>query len=322
MAARRRPAKRRRVRLAAVLTAGAGLLLAALPACAAQAGESAAAPSATTASIPAAAPSTTAPKAVAGDDWRHVLQVVANLRAHPPAEPIVVLLGGSAARESTVSDSSWAAQIQADGGPATAAFNLGSRNRTLAQDVALVKKLPQAPGIVYIGINVGRFTSPPSSPTINLPEPVATLPPYVQHQYTQSAVKSVVKKKALLNEWLARRYPAFKANYATSLKTLGTLVDACRSRGYRPVLLELPRDTAVIGPSLDAPLKRFTADCKALARKKGAVWVSFVTQARLPDRDFYDLWHLVEPGREVWQGLLSKETVRLLEQYGMEGAGS
>ena len=116
-----------------------------------------------------------------------MLQVVANLRADPPAEPIVVLLGGSAARESTVSDASWAAQIQADGGPAVAAFNLGSRNRTLAQDVALVKKLPQARGIVYIGINVGRFTSPPSSPTIKLPEPVATLPPYVQHQYTQSA---------------------------------------------------------------------------------------------------------------------------------------
>ncbi len=322
MAARRRPAKRRRARLAAVLTAGAGLLLAALPACAAQAGESHTAPSATAAASQATGPAASAPRAAAGNDWRHVLQVVANLRADPPAEPIVVLLGGSAARESTVSDTSWTAQIQADGGPPVAAYNLGSRNRTLAQDVALVKKLPQARGIVYIGINVGRFTSPPSSPTITLPAPVATLPPYAQHQYTQSAVKSVAKKKALLGEWLAKRYPAFKANYATNLKTLDALVDACRSRGYRPVLLELPRDTAVIGSSLDAPVKRFTADCKAMARKKDAKWVSFVTQARLRDRAFYDLWHLVEPGREVWQGLLSKETVRLLEQYGMEGAGS
>ena len=121
---------------------------------------------------------------------------------------------------------------------------------------------------------------------------------------------------------MAKRYPAFKANYATSLETLASLVDACKSKGYTPVLLELPRDTAVIGSSLDAPVKRFTADCKALAAKKGVPWVSFVSRARLPDRDFYDLWHLVEPGREVWQGLLSKETVRLLEQNGMEGTGS
>lgn len=322
-AARLRPAKRRRTRLIAALAAAAGLLLlTALPACAAQAEETAAAPSAPGAADPTPSSEASTQRGAAGDDWRHVLQVVANLRADPPAEPIVCLLGGSAARESTVSDASWAAQIESGGGPAVAAFNLGSRNRTLAQDIALVKKLPRASGIVFIGVNVGRFTSPPSSPTILLPQPVATLPAYAQHQYTQSAVKSAAKKKALLNEWLAKRYPAFKTNYATSLKTLGALVDACRSRGYRPVLLELPRDTAVIGASLNVPVKRFTADCRALAREKDAQWISLVSAARLPDRDFYDLWHLVEPGREVWQGLLSKESVRLLEQYGMEGAGS
>jgi hypothetical protein len=250
-----------------------------------------------------------------------VLQVVANLKADPPPEPVVVLLGGSAARESTISDGDWAAQIAADGGPAVAAFNLGSRNRTLAQDIALVKLLPERATIVYIGINVGRFTSPASSPTVKLPEPTATLPPYDQHQYSKAKVKSAAQKKALVGAWLRDRYPYFKANYATSLKTLGKLVAACKERGFKPVLLELPRDTAIIGSSLDAPTARFTADCKKLAAAQKVPWVSFVARARLPDADFYDLWHLVEPGREVWQSLLSEQTAKLLKQYGMAGAG-
>jgi hypothetical protein len=322
--------RRRGTRLAAGVAAAAALvLLTVLPACAAQAGSGAG--GGTTGPGVAAGGASSAPGAVTpgkqtstggGDDWQHVLQAIANLRAGPPSEPLVVLLGGSAARESTIGDASWAAQVTQDGGPAVAAYNLGSRNRTLAQDVALVKKLPETRGIVYVGINVGRFTSPPSSPGIKLPEPSVSLPAYKQHQYSKTDIKSAAKKKALVTQWMASRYPAFKANYASNLKTLGALIAACRERGLEPVLLELPRDTAVIGGALDAPVDRFTADCKALARKKDVPWVSFVAKARLPDGDFYDLWHLVEPGREVWQTLLSKETVTLLKQYGMEGSGS
>ena len=66
-------------------------------------------------------------------------------------------------------------------------------------------------------------------------------------------------------------------------------------------------------------MARFTTSCRALARKRGVPWVSFVSAARLPNADFYDLWHLVEPGRTVWQRLLSAKTVALLEEYGMTG---
>jgi hypothetical protein len=326
----RSPTRRRGTRLtAAAAAAAAFVLLTVLPACAAQAGSgteggttgsgvaSVAASSGSSAVTPGKQTSTGG-----GDDWQHVLQVVANLRADPPSEPLVLLLGGSAARESTISDASWAAQVMQDGGPAVAACNLGSRNRTLAQDVALVKKLPETRGVVYIGINVGRFTSPPSSPSIKLPAPTTSLPAYKQHQYSSADVKSAAKKKALVTQWMTARYPAFKANYASNLKTLGVLVAACRERGLEPVLLELPRDTAVIGRALDAPVNRFTAGCQALARKEEVPWVSFVSKAKLPDGDFFDLWHLVEPGREVWQALLSKKTVTLLKEYGMEGSGS
>ena len=252
-----------------------------------------------------------------GGDWTHVLQVVANLKAQPPAAPLVCLFGGSAARECTIDDASWSAQVAKLGGPAVVACNLGSRNRTLAQDVELVQALPKTRGIVYIGINVGRFTAPPSDPSLDLPEPTQSLPPYRQHQYSESKILSVARKRALLKAWLAKRYPEFKKNYASNLTTLEQLIVACKAQDLRPVLLELPRDTEIIGHSLDAPVARYTSGCRALAKKHGVPWVSFVSAARLPNAVFYDLWHLVEPGRTVWQRLLSAKTVRLLREYGM-----
>ena len=134
-----------------------------LGACSAQATTSGAAatvvaPDASAAGATSANPGAT-PSAGGGNDWAHVLQVVANLKAQPPAVPFVCLLGGSAARESTIDDASWAAQVKDLGGPSVVAYNLGSRNRTLEQDVELIKALPETPGIVYIGINVGRFTA-------------------------------------------------------------------------------------------------------------------------------------------------------------------
>ena len=311
-----------RPRVAATLAWTACLLVVAalLGACSAQA---------TTGGVPATAgaPASASMSAASGDaggagDWAHVLQVVANLKAQPPATPVVCLLGGSSARESTIDDADWSDQVKQLGGPSVAAYNLGSRNRTLAQDVALIRALPEMPGIVYIGVNVGLFTAPPSHPTLDLPQPTASLPPYRQHQYSQSKVLSVAKKKALLREWLTKRYPVFKDNYSSNLKTLEQLLVACQDRGLSPVLLELPRNAAIVGRALDAPVARYTFGCRALAKKHDVPWVSFVSAARLPNADFYDLWHLVEPGRTVWQRLLSAKTVDLFKEYGRGGGAT
>jgi hypothetical protein len=281
---------------------------------------------ATSGGVPSAAGSSRAATGVAagaiagaGADWSHVLQVVANLKADPPDKPVVLLLGGSAARESTISDSSWRAQIAADGGPAVAAYNLGSRNRTVAENLAIVQALPTVPTIVYVGVNAEAFTSAQKTASISLPKPATPLPPYRQHKYTQSKILSVAKKKALLSAWFAKRYPMVKKNYAANLQRLERLLVACQDRGLRPVLFELPRNTALVGHALDAPVARYTSGCRALAKEHDVPWVSFVDAARLPNADFYDLWHLVEPGRTEWQRLLSAKTVDLLKQYGMAG---
>jgi hypothetical protein len=314
-----------RVAVALAWTACLLVVAALLGACSAQATTGAAAatgvaPDSSAAEAPCANAGATASAGTASvSDWEHVLQVIANLKAQPPAEPVVGLLGGSAARESTISDASWARQVKQLGGPSVATYNLGSRNRTFAQDVALIRALPEMPGIVYIGINVVRFTAPPSSPKLELPKPTASLPPYRQHKYSQTRILSVAKKKALLRDWLATRYPVFKRNYATSAGVLEKLVKVCKAKdGTHPVLFELPRNTAVIGHQLDAPVARYRKTCQALAKKYDIPYVSFVAQPKLPNRDFYDLWHLVEPGRTVWQRLLSAKTVTLLDKYGLK----
>ncbi len=266
-----------------------------------------------------------AAKAASGADWARVLDILAFMQADRPAKPVVVLLGGSAARESTISDKAWRAQIEDKGGPASLAWNMGSRNRTMAQNVAIVKNLPKVPTIVYIGINLGSFTSAQRTATIKV-QSASSGPPRLQqpHQYgtKTTGVLSTAKKKALVKSWLRDRYPVYKRNFATSASVLVTLIKVCQTRGFYPVLFELPRNTAVIGGSLNAPTAKYRVKCRRLAAKYHVPWVSLVSAARLPNRSFYDLWHLVEPGRTKWQALLSAKTAKILNSAAFDGGGS
>ena len=317
---RRRFSLRRCLAVAARLAPLAACLLlvtAVLGACSSPATSSTASALTRQASASASSSPAAQGKGTAGaNDWTHVLQVLAMLDQTTPKDPVVVLLGGSAARESTIKDAgagSWAAQVAADGGPAVATFNLGSRNRTLAQDVQIVKHLP-AGTLVFIGINIGRFTEPKSSPQIVLPTS-PTLSPYKQHQYSLSSRLSDAKKKLMLEQWLATRYPEFKKHFKLNEQLLTTLVETCKKQGLHVVLLDLPRNTDIIGKALNKPVSRMTAACRSVAAAENVPWVSFVAKAHVPNASFYDLWHLVQPGRVTWQALLSAKTAELLKKY-------
>jgi hypothetical protein len=317
---------RRRTRLTVVLAAALVLATAAAAACSARAtvGASGSVPPDPELGAPTASGAATeASSAKAAErDLARVLAALAFMRAEPPTKPVVILLGGSAARECTISDASWREQIAAEGGPETLAWNMGSRNRTMAQNLAMVRALPRgAEALVYIGINLGAFTSAQKTARIRLPSPAPTAVALRQHHaYTAAQILSTEKKKALVRKWLAERYPVYERNFATGSGVLETLIRVCRERGYRPVLLELPRNSSVIGTSLSAPTARYRDTCRRLAAKYDVKWIPRL--ATLPNRDFYDLWHLVEPGREVWQGKLSAETAALLKLYGFDGGGS
>jgi hypothetical protein len=314
--------KSHRIRIIVAL-AGALVLVATAAACSAQTTAGSLSPS--SARAQSASGSGAGAKVASGGDFSRVLRILASMRAVKPAKPVVVLLGGSAARESTISDSSWRSQIEALGGPPTLAWNMGSRNRTMAQNVAIVNALPKGVhAIVFIGINLGSFTSAQKTASISVPSPAPTSEPELQqpHQYsTKTGTLTTTQKKAAVRAWLSDRYPVFKGNFGASAGVLEKLITLCKTRGYKPVLFELPRNTAIIGSSLDAPTTQFRNKCVALHKKYGVPWVSLVTAAKLQNQHFYDLWHLVEPGRTVWQKLLSAKTAALLKQYGYAGGG-
>jgi len=215
--------------------------------------------------------SATGAEAASSSDWSRVLAALAYMRADSPTKPVVVLLGGSAARESTIDDESWRSQIVDKGGPATLAWNMGSGNRTMAQNVAVVKKLPKgADVVVLIGINLGAFTSSQKTASITLPTPAPTSVDLKQpHSYgvDKTGILSTTRKK------------------------------------------------------LNAPTTKFRSRCAALHKKYDVPWIPLLT-SRIPSTSFYDLWHLVEPGRIVWQKLLSAKTAALLKQYHFDGGGS
>jgi hypothetical protein len=266
----------------------------------------------------AAAAGAGAPRlAPAGTDWKHTLQVVANLKDRPPSKPLVLMFGSSIVRESMPSDASWAAAVRSRGGPTVLTYDLGSTNQSFAQNLALVRHLPRVPTIVYIGVDVARFVATPGTPKITLPAPRAIPSSYDPHRYSSGRIKTLAQKQALVSDWLARRYPIFKKNYSYNLGVLRKLVQACRDRGLHPVLLDTPRNTAVIKSAWKAAIDRYTAGSRALAKQMGVPFVTMVASARFVNTDFYDLLHAVQPGRAKWQRLLATKTVTLLKQFGM-----
>jgi hypothetical protein len=256
------------------------------------------------------------------DPWIHDLQVIADLKASPSAEPVVCLLGGSSARECTISDEAWAAQVQ-ELGESALTYNLGSSDRTFAQDVALMEALPrgQLNMIVFIGMSAPGMARAEASVSITLPAPTFPLPPWSQHYAVVDTTLPVLQKLAQVSSWMADGYPALQANYGTARMMLERLIVGCKARGLHPVLVDLPQDTAIIGHAMDAPISRCGSTCRALSVKYSIPYLGGLADAaNLANGDFYDLWHIHASGRVKWQRLLSEKTAELLQLYGLGSA--
>lgn len=248
-------------------------------------------------------------------DWLRSLYVVSDLSTHPPTTPVVFLLGGSAGRECIFSERSWADQIVRRGGPRVVVRNLSSKNQTFTQDLTLIGQVPRdTPALVFIGINVGRFNMPPTITFPTWARPYARVSP---HRYSKARLLSPERKERIAAEWMERRYPVFSARFAYNLAVLEQVVFACLQRGLHPVLLDLPRNTPVIGDRLDEPIGIYSRACRSLAAGYGVPFVSLVARAGFESEDFFDIAHLVEPGRAKWQLLLSDTAVALMNANGM-----
>ena len=262
-------------------------------------------------------------------DMAYIFKVIASLNAKPPTVPVVYLLGGSAARECTISDKSWKLQVHRVGRTRVRTVNFGSNGQTYAQDFVIVNKLPAVPSIVLIGVGLGRYMQLPSegatpsggqSTTRLGPRPDTRLagPSYCQHHYSANNMLTDAQKRAYVRWWLTQRYQIFKEYSKGNMADLGQLITMCQTRGLHPVLVELPINLPIVGHAFDKPRRAYRDNCRALAKKYGIPNIDFVRKTHLVSRDFADLFHLIQPGRVKWQLRLSKTVVSLLARYGMD----
>jgi hypothetical protein len=233
-----------------------------------------------------------------------------------PYAPAVYLLGGSSARECLQSNAEWAEAIREAGGPELLAVGLGASNQSFSADRRLVRGMPEG-ALAIVGVNLGRFTSAPPRELAGEPldeEARAALAGEreIHHRYDRRAIRTEERKRELLSRWLDERYELYRRNYEANLEELERLLEDCRDAGLRAAVLELPLDLDLVGDALDTPRRRYVEDARRLAAAHGAAFVSFLDEIELASTDFFDLMHLVEPGRERWQERLSREIVPLL----------
>ena len=251
---------------------------------------------------------------LAGNDWMHALYAVAGLATHPPQTPVVVLMGGSAARESTISDPSWREDIADAGGPPVVTRNLSSRNQGFAQDLHLVRALPDRPTLVLIGINPYRFCATPAL------DFVRDTGPFVRgslHRYDTRPPLGAEVKEQIAAGWMRLLYDKFDERFAYNVGLLDDLVKTSLARGQHPVLLDMPRNTEVVGDRMDLPVSRYSIACQEIAARYDIPFISFATSAGLVSDDFHDNAHLIGSGKEKWQKLLADSNAGLLAEYGM-----
>ena len=253
------------------------------------------------------------------DDWLHLWAVLDQVQTQPPRVPVVYLLGGSAARECTTLDGPWSDQVSRLAGRRIRAINLGAAGQSFLRDVTIVDKMPQVPSVVLIGINLGRYATPPPTKAFaaaDLP-PGSILTTYTQHRFVARDVLGDAAKRALLKDWLATRYPAFKRHYAYDYHQLDLLVAECQRLGLHPELVNMPFNDAIVRPALDVPRAKYAKGCRALAAKYHIRYFDFVGQVGFASRDFVDLWHCAPSGRAKFQARLSRVIRTLVDQYGL-----
>jgi hypothetical protein len=244
-------------------------------------------------------------------DWDHVRQVVGWLRYRKPPRRVVYLLGGSAPRESVISESRWSAQLSHKSGRSVAAYVLSSSCQTFVEDKLIIDALPRGRGVALISLGVTRF---------NMVHVPATLPRYAirrnlpgrwyQHHYDSRTSLPTAQKRRLARGWVRDHYDAFRSRYPGRLAELEAVIQACEARGIRPVLLDMPLDLAAVGHDFDEAIATYQEGCLALAEEHDVTYLRFVSRIGLRDTEFYDLWHLLPVGRGKWQARLSNELVR------------
>ncbi len=144
---------------------------------------------------------------------------------------------------------------------------------------------------------------------------------YRQHHYTAAKNHSVKQKRRMVDVWLDSRYPVFERNLPYNLDMLEQILVRCRQRGVHAALVELPLNRDIVGTRFQKAIVQYRLPVMALADEYDVAYVDVNEAASVPNEDFHDLSHLVEPGRVRWQRQLAKALVPLLRESGAASHG-
>ena len=305
------------------------------------------------------------------DDFFHDTYVVGRLKLHHPSRLPIYVIGGSAARESLVSEKAFADVVRQTTGVPVDAYVLCNYNQNLGESLAIVDNLPPGRGIVVIAVNNNRFHFRPaevaaqtsgsplllSSPTLrsfvarNPASGVARarlpgiLPgimgyavqvvdakvtelarnghvgvAYKPHWVTARKMWTTARKRAGVQDWIETRGNAFYRNYPYNARLLDVLVSRARQRGFKVVLLEETENTAIVGHSFDRFKAVYKPIVRRIAAKHGVPYLDLQAKLRLPNADFWDYIHPVEPARLVWQRVLAEALKPVVQQAAAGGS--
>jgi hypothetical protein len=143
---------------------------------------------------------------------------------------------------------------------------------------------------------------------------------YRQHRYDDRPRRSEEKKREMVRRWNTRRAPLFRKYLDYNLAMLGQLLERARQRGVDVILMELPFNWDVIGTDLDWVVAAYQPKVQALADTYGVAYIDFTRELPLTTADYWDLMHLLKPGREIWEQRLAEEIAAFFARKGEDAA--
>jgi len=270
---------------------------------------------------------------IPNDDYVHVSYRIAELKAKPPAGRVVYLFGGSGTMEMMRSEAALASDVVAAGGPRVTVVSLAAHQQTIGQTLALIDNLPRGHGLLAIGLSPNRLLATPAADARQVAgSPMALTSPHLAaalagraslgerlpgllsgicdyavsfisyaHHYhsTNDVANSAARRSGSLVE-LSRERPKFAANAAYNLAMLAAAVRLGREKGYDVTFFQQPLAPEASGPAWQAYLAGYRRDLAGVMSRTAVPDIDVQAKAGLRPNDFYDLFHLVNSGRDKW----------------------
>ncbi len=136
---------------------------------------------------------------------------------------------------------------------------------------------------------------------------------YKDHYHSTDAVASAAARRSGSIVELNRERPLYAANSAYNLTMLEAVVRLGRQKGYDVTFFQQPLAPEASGPAWQAYLAGYRRDIAGVMRQMAVPDIDIQAKAALRPDDFYDLFHLVNSGRDKWSPPFAAALARELE---------